>query len=211
MKFDLPKRRKPTRPFGMQPMKGDGIPLDGARPASLGHISKYRQGEYADGEARLVIDRIVKNMRLLGYGGHEIAHCLGIGERTLDGWLKEFPSLRDAWDEGGDIADAVVARALYKRAVGYQYSEQKGMRVVPPDPAACQYWLNNRQKQLWQTSTNITGLPAGTDFPPPSIHVHVVDSPPRSPLIEGKANGHDLNGHANGYTNGIGLNGHGDD
>ena len=175
----LPKRR-PTRPFGIKPIEADGTTLESE------FIYKANHREYADDDeaGRAVIARVIRNTRLLGYATAEIADIFGVSESTVDNWRKTYPALQAAWTEGGTLADTRVARAMFKRAVGYQYPEQKGMKVVPPDPAAGQYWLNNRQPQLWKTASQVTGR-GGMDYPPPpSIHVTVVDSPPRNtPLI----------------------------
>lgn len=152
-------------------------------------------GEGAGGQVlyRRAYDKVVRNMRLLGYSAKNIAEVLGVKAPTLQSWRTCYPSFANAWWSGGDIADAKVARALFKRAIGYRhpdtklfYDRENGgivshdvIKYYPPDTVAGQYWLNNRQPTLWKSSTS-TALtnPDGSNLPPPpSINVLVIEGP----------------------------------
>jgi len=71
--------------------------------------------------------------------------------------MKDFAPFRRAIQEGSTHADARVAAALYKRAIGYTRETKAGrgengeqiMKEThyPPDVAACIYWLKARRKK----------------------------------------------------------------
>jgi transposase-like protein len=104
---------------------------------------------------------------LLAYTDKQIAAALDISASTLYKWKKEFSEFSEALSQGKAIADAEVAAALYRRAVGYSYPSEKILTlngevvrvpievVVLPDPGACMSWLKNRQPQLWREKQNV--------------------------------------------------------
>lgn len=105
------------------------------------------------------MDDIAYNLALLGLNMDEISSAFGIKRISL--WFSKHPSLKEAIIEGGLIADAKVAGALYKRAIGYEYEEEKILASmgevfretvtvhVPPDVRAASIWLVNRQRHRW--------------------------------------------------------------
>jgi len=122
---------------------------------------------------------------LLGATNQDLARLFGIDPSTLCQWISGRPGFADALQAGRDIADANVARGLYRRAIGYSYSTTKIFMTktgdvvsvpftvhLPPDTAACTAWLRCRSREKWQ--------PAGTDGPdgqpivPPVIIVNPV-------------------------------------
>jgi hypothetical protein len=164
------------------------------RTAGIGRITEYRAS----------YDRIARNMRLLGYTIEECAEVFGISRELFQGWRRQYPSFSDAWFEGGDYADAKVARALYKRALGYEHEAVKifngrdGVVEVPyterfpPDTAAGTFWLTNRQNTRWRnrSSSELTGA-GGAALNPPSVNVMIVPTPnggmARPPQIDAPA------------------------
>lgn len=161
------------------------------RTANVGRMTEYRAS----------FDRIARNMRLLGYSITECSEVFGITNQVFQLWRNNYPSFADAWFEGGDYADAKVARALYKRALGYEHEAVKifngkeGVVEVPyterypPDTAAGQFWLSNRQHARWRnrSSNELTGA-GGTALNPPSVNVMIVPTPnghvSRPPLFD---------------------------
>ena len=67
-----------------------------------------------------------------------------------------------------EVADARVESALYKRAIGYEYTETSkevgldGVKIkttvkqVAPDVTAQIYWLNNRRPDRWRNKQDIS-------------------------------------------------------
>lgn len=138
-----------------------------------------------------------RKLAMLGLTQEEMAKFFEVGERTFKDWLARYDDLRAAVKEGGAIADAMVARSLFERAIGYRWVEQQAIKVrvdqytdevkiidiqkaVPPDTMAGMYWLNNRQRGRWARTPD----PAGglDDLPPTKVIFEVRDarSPDRS-------------------------------
>jgi len=106
---------------------------------------------------------LVENLRLLGATVDQIARVFKVDDNTVYRWVRVSPAFRDAWARGGLIADALVARGLYKLATGYSVARQKVVwnpaakeaqivdyvEHVGPDERAAGRWLNNRQRGLW--------------------------------------------------------------
>ena len=109
-----------------------------------------------------------------GLTDEQIAANIGVARSTLAVWKGKYKRLSDALKKGKDIADRRVENALYKRAVGYRYTEittgidkETGQTVVIktvekealPDVTACIYWLKNRKPDKWRDKreTEITG------------------------------------------------------
>lgn len=100
-------------------------------------------------------------LRLLGLSLAEIADIFGVTKKTVRVWRKEHVSFGEAWSNGGPAADAEVAHALHRRAVGQKVEETKhfvvdGMietvtydRQVLGDVSAQTKWLSKRNNR-WQ-------------------------------------------------------------
>lgn len=106
-----------------------------------------------------------KRLAMLGLTNFEIADYFGISESTLNKWAQVHPEFGKALRSGKIEADAKVAEAVYKRAIGYdnpnavkifQGTETTGPIKVPytehypPDVQAQRMWLNNRQSNRWR-------------------------------------------------------------
>ena len=98
---------------------------------------------------------------LLGATNAGLADAFEVAPRTVDNWIANIPEFAKAVRDGRTVADARVARSLYERAVGYQYTveqtvlhrgeERKLTNTVhyPPDTGACIFWLRNRRRDVW--------------------------------------------------------------
>lgn len=123
----------------------------------IGRPTKYKK-EY---------DHLVYKLALLGLTDVEMADILDISHQTFYDWQAAHPSFLESVKKGKDPADANVALSLYKRANGFitkevtkevvNTEESNGLEVVkevikevPPDTAACCYWLNNRRPDRWR-------------------------------------------------------------
>jgi transcriptional regulator with XRE-family HTH domain len=98
----------------------------------------------------------------------EIAEKLGVTVPTLWEWRKKHSEFFNAIKEGKEQADANVEMSLYKRALGYSYTERKvidlsdgGTRIetvvkeVVPDVGAQCMWLKNRRPDKWRDKHEI--------------------------------------------------------
>lgn len=97
-----------------------------------------------------------------GLTDEQIARNMGIGLSTLYEWKKKFPELSEALKKGKEVVDYEVENALYKRALGYEYTEimteegadgtkrRETIKQVAPDVTAQIFWLKNRRPDRWR-------------------------------------------------------------
>lgn len=117
-----------------------------------GRPTKYRK-EYAEQ---------VRKFCLLGASNEQIADFFNVTVSTYHLWRNKHPEFDKAVLDGKLMADANVANALYKRAVGFEIKKEKHAsfegqftdRVeyteeVIPDVGAATKWLKNRQPKIW--------------------------------------------------------------
>lgn len=103
-----------------------------------------------------------------GLTDEQIAKNLGISKDSFYKYKLEFAEFSDALKKGKEVVDYEVENALLKRALGYDYLEEKievetnakgdvtGRKVVQvlkhvaPDTMAQVIWLNNRRGDKWR-------------------------------------------------------------
>lgn len=110
---------------------------------------------YRDGMAEMAY-----KLCLLGATDDDLADAFDVDKTTINDWINRGDSFCDAVRSGREVADANVAKALYKRAIGYShpsvkifYDRDTGEVIevpyteyYPPDTAAIQFWLRCRQR-----------------------------------------------------------------
>jgi hypothetical protein len=98
----------------------------------------------------------------------ELAKHFAVSLAQIQLWACCHDDFRRAIQVGGQMADQRVTMALYRRATGYDveepysYTRKDGTLVqatktrhVPAEPSAAQYWLENRQPELWRSRTEV--------------------------------------------------------
>jgi hypothetical protein len=88
---------------------------------------------------------------------------IGVSKTAFWGWYKESEELRQACAVAKEVADLAVEDALWRKAVGYDYWEerwdliegelrlaQKFKKHMPPDTKAIAIWLYNRSANDWR-------------------------------------------------------------
>lgn len=98
-----------------------------------------------------------------GLTDEQLAEKMGINPATLYDWKNKHPEISEALKKGKEIVDIQVENALLKRALGYEYmeerveiSEKDGRKVIQtvkqviPDTAAQIFWLKNRRPDRWR-------------------------------------------------------------
>ncbi len=115
---------------------------------------------------------------LLGHQDERIAEMLGISIRQLERWKHQSQSFASAFKRGRDHADGKVAKALYKRALGFSHATEtvtydgegniterkRYTHYFPPSESALAFYLGNRSRALWQTKpTAAMDLAAGLE------------------------------------------------
>jgi hypothetical protein len=100
-------------------------------------------------------------MCLIGLTNADLAEVFEVNEHTITLWMQTREDFADAIFRGRVEADANVAYALYRRAIGYTYEDvhistyQGEAVVVPvikhmhPDVFAAKTWLSVRQRERW--------------------------------------------------------------
>lgn len=120
-----------------------------------------------------------KKLCQLGATDMELADYFGIPRTQLYRWRNAYPEFARATKIGKRVADDLVERSLYQRAVGYSHEAEKIMqhqgkavRVkyvehYPPDTVACLAWLNNRKPKAWRRVIPPDQPGDDSDIPPP--------------------------------------------
>jgi len=106
--------------------------------------------------------RIAQRLCRNGATDIEVADILGISVRTFYRWCLLHEEFTAAVRVGKDAADDRVERALYQRAIGYDYAAEKivtpkgggpvvmpYMMHVPADVRAAMHWLAIRRPKPW--------------------------------------------------------------
>ena len=105
----------------------------------------------------------------------DIADKIGVRYQTISEWSGKYPEFAEALKTGKDYADTLVVNALFRRATGYETTEEirevkldkNGNRTgnaviktvkkqVPPDTTAQIFWLKNRRPDLWRDVSHRT-------------------------------------------------------
>lgn len=109
-----------------------------------------------------------------GLTDEQIAGKAGVSRSTLSDWKVRFQDISDALKKGKEVVDIQVENALLKRALGYDFQEEKieksdkdGVKVVqtvkhiPPDTTAQIFWLKNRRPDRWRDKPELTAADEG--------------------------------------------------
>jgi hypothetical protein len=118
--------------------------------------SKYKP-EYAG---------MIYGIMLLGATERDVARIFDVSQGTVQRWKKDHADFSREMERGGDLADAEVAKALHRKAVGFTRTHQEVVRsykgtsetvevekYYPPDTTAIKFYLTNRQKDKWTETT----------------------------------------------------------
>lgn len=124
----------------------------------------------SDGCIRYARSYAAEAEQLCSQGANEVelAKHFRVSLAQIQLWCACHPEFRAAVAVGAEVADQRVALALYRRATGYDVEEPytylrkdgtpvSGVKTrhVPPDPAAAQYWLENRKPEAWRNRTEV--------------------------------------------------------
>lgn len=114
-------------------------------------------------------DELAYNYALLGVTDKQLAEFFGVCEATLNNWKNDHPSFLESLKRGKSQADAMVAKSLFHRALGYSHPETKiatrdGQitdtldieKHYAPDPTAAIFWLKNRQPEIWRDKKEVS-------------------------------------------------------
>jgi len=88
----------------------------------------------------------------------QISKIVGITHRTLCNWKVSDWEFVSNLKENKMLADEMVEASLFKRATGYNYTEEASTREgivalkkhAPPDATSMIFWLKNRKPKVWR-------------------------------------------------------------
>jgi hypothetical protein len=121
-------------------------------------------GHHSEGQYQPVFAARATDYCLLGATNEELADLFNVGLSTIQQWLVERPIFARAVHRGRIAADARVARSMFKAATGAKVKKQKAFVIdgavqvvdiveqMPPNVAAGNLWLTNRQRSKWRDS-----------------------------------------------------------
>ena len=103
-----------------------------------------------------------------GLSNEQIAKNLGINPDTLYRYKRQYSELSEALKKGKEVSDYEVENALFKRAIGFTYSEIT-TEILPdgttrekviektalPDTTAQIFWLKNRRPDKWRDKQHV--------------------------------------------------------
>jgi len=109
----------------------------------------------------------------------KVAKALGISLVTFYAYIEKHPKFAALVAMGKSVADDAVEAALFKRGIGYEYTETRkrevvrdaeGLKIVttitrhiPGNVAAQILWLKNRRPEQWKVRRGFSGV---GDMPP---------------------------------------------
>ena len=117
-----------------------------------------------------------------GLTDEQIAKNIGVRRSTLNDWKNKYPDISDTLKKGKEVVDREVENALFKRALGFDYTEVTEERIfdrstgeykltvtksvkkhMPPDVAAVIFWLKNRKPVEWREKVIENQIEASDD------------------------------------------------
>lgn len=145
----------PCETGGSSPPPGNEIYKTGGEPI----VAKGKYQKWLEPEGLLLLEGWARN----GLTDEQIAQNMGVAVGTLYAWKKDHPEISEALKKGKEVVDIQVENALLKRALGYDYTEEKvevnasgkqtmtqTVKHVPPDTTAQIFWLKNRRPDKWR-------------------------------------------------------------
>lgn len=106
----------------------------------------------------------VELLAKLGATNNQLAEFFDKNSSTIDSWIKNNKEFRKARKKGGMVADLKVIQCMFKRATGYDYTEEQVLIIngkikkvkvkkhAIPSEKSILAWLTNRQRLLWTNS-----------------------------------------------------------
>lgn len=133
-------------------------------------MAKGKYEEWLTAEGLLQLEAWARN----GLTDEQIASNMGITRAALYNWKKKYVDIFDALKRGKEIVDIQVENALYKSALGYQFTEitkertyndktetyefvvtKEVVKEVQPNTTAQIFWLKNRKPVEWRDRKDI--------------------------------------------------------
>lgn len=122
-----------------------------------------RKGLYRD-EICLVVEKLASE----GFTDREICGKIGLGLKTFYEWKHKYPHFSQAINKFRGLADMFVENALFRAALGYDYTEQQAVRGefavevvdvkkhMTGSVAAQKFYLTNRMANRYKNKVEAT-------------------------------------------------------
>ena len=141
---------------------GDGAGQKGGEPI----VAKGKYQRWLEPDGLLLLEGWARD----GLTDEQLAGKMGINPATLYDWKNKYPKISEALKKGKEVVDIQVENALLKRALGYDYQEQRieksdkdgtkiiqTIRHIPADTTAQIFWLKNRRPDRWRDKPEMPG------------------------------------------------------
>jgi len=122
-------------------------------------MAKDKSGQWLTDDGLIQLEAWARD----GLTDEQIAANMGISTTTLYSYQKRHTAIFNALKKGKAVVDIQVENALFKRAIGYEYTEvtselvygemmvtKKVKKEVQPDTTAQIFWLKNRKPAEWR-------------------------------------------------------------
>lgn len=122
-------------------------------------MAKGKYQEWLEPEGLLLLEGWARD----GLTDEQLAEKIGVSTSTLYDWKAKYSEISEALKKGKEVVDIQVENALLKRALGYEYTEERievsekdGRKVIQtvktviPDTTAQIFWLKNRRPDRWR-------------------------------------------------------------
>lgn len=141
----------------------------------------------------LYVDQVVALARL-GATRQDMALFFHVNDSTIDRWIKREKAFGGALREGRIESDLKIANTLYRKALGFEWVEEKAVkvknadggwdvvvvpvrRVAQPDTTALIYWIKTRRPDLWseKRTLELVGADGGPVKTESTLKVEALD------------------------------------
>ena len=98
----------------------------------------------------------------LGAIDEDFADFFNVNRSTIHRWRVRHPAFKKAIELSKEMANELVERSLFQRAIGYSHPEvrmfqhegkiikEETIKHYPPDTHAVKFWLYNREPDIWR-------------------------------------------------------------
>ena len=109
-------------------------------------------------------EKLARDYTELGATLPQIARFFDVDLATVNRWMDDKPTFRDAIKKTRELADSKVEQSLYARACGLVKKVERTTKdggivtlkeEVPPDTAAAFIWLKNRKPKEWRDKQEV--------------------------------------------------------